>query len=142
MDQYLAEIAVAVISGIVGIIIVVIQRKQDKVITKIDQKTTFLEKEKGLKQRIAENEKEAQNIMYEIMLLILDTNLTILQNTTIDGEAMVSKDNEVFTKSEELKKRLDENQKQMTHLNEEYQLVLDMISAYQTEISKIESGKK
>lgn len=140
MDQYLASIVVAVITAIAGIVTVTIQKRQDKVINKIDQKTTFLEKEKGLKQKISENEKEAQNIMYEIMLLILDTNLSILLNTQVDGKSIVNDD--VFQKSEELKKRLDENQKRMIHLNEEYQLVLDMISEYQQEISNIEKGKK
>ena len=140
--EYMVSIIITLITATAGIITVVIQKKQDKVINKIDKKATFLEKEKGLKQKINEKEKESQNILYEIMLLILDTNLTILQNTTIDGEAMVSKDNEVVIKSQELKKRLDENQREMAHLNEEYQLVLDMISEYQEEMSSNNKDKK
>lgn len=140
--EYMASIIITLITATAGIVTVVIQKKQDKVINKIDKKATFLEKEKGLKQKITEKEKESQNILYEIMLLILDTNLTILQNTTIDGEAMVSKDNEVVIKSQELKKRLDENQREMAHLNEEYQLVLDMISEYQEEMANKDKDKK
>ena len=50
MDQYLSTVIVAVITGIFSIITLIIQKRQDKVINKIDEQTMFIEKERKLKQ--------------------------------------------------------------------------------------------
>ena len=52
MDQYLSAVIVAVISGVFSTIAIIIQRNQNKIVSKIDERSKVLEKEKKLKQQI------------------------------------------------------------------------------------------
>ena len=94
MDQYLSTVIIAVITGIFSIITLLIQRKQDKVINKIDKQAIFIEREKSLKQKMRQKEKEREMIIHEIMILILDTNLSILKNSSSAAQL----DNSIFDK--------------------------------------------
>ena len=52
MDQYLSTVIIAIITGVFSVITLLIQKKQDKVISKIDEQTLFIEREKALKQKL------------------------------------------------------------------------------------------
>jgi len=51
VDQYLSTVIIAIITGVFSVITLLIQKKQDKVISKIDEQTLFIEREKALKQK-------------------------------------------------------------------------------------------
>ena len=57
MDQYLSTVIIAIITGVFSVITLIIQKKQDRVINKIDEQTMFIEKEKALKQKLTKKEK-------------------------------------------------------------------------------------
>lgn len=133
MDQTLATIIVAIIGAVVSITTVVIQQKQDKVINKIDQQTRFIEKEKDLRKRISEKEKERELIIHEMMILILDTNLKILCDNHITG---TSEANETLGKSEELKMKYLQITNDINDIRKEYELVMDMTSQFQLDAER------
>lgn len=134
MDQYLSTIIVAVITGVFSLITIIIQKKQDKVIKKIDEQTLFIEKEKSIKQRLQQKEKERDGIIHEIMILILDTNLKILRNTQVDGTVLI--DSDVFELCETLKEKFEDVSHTIEELNKEYAVVLDMTSELQKQIEE------
>lgn len=124
-------IVVALITGVFGVITLIVQKKQDKMINKIDEQTMFIAKEKDLKQKLAQKEKERNLVTHEMTILILDTNLSILRNIQNSG---ISIDNVVFEYSEELKKRYETKTEEIESITKEYEIVLDMTSQFQQEI--------
>jgi hypothetical protein len=52
MDQYLSTVIIALITGVFSVITLIIQKKQDHIVSKIDEQTSFIEKEKALKQKL------------------------------------------------------------------------------------------
>lgn len=139
MDQYLSTVIIAIITGVFSTITLIIQKKQDKVINKIDEQTSFIEKEKDLKQRLSQKQKERDSIIHDMMILILDTNLDILKNSQLCEEVLT--DDDVFAKSEILKKRFIDLTESIEDLNKEYDMVLDMTSQFQREIEKMNIKK-
>ena len=122
MDQYLSTVIIALITGIFSIITLLIQSKQEKVVNKINEQATFLEKEKILKQGLHNKESEQDKLMDEIMLLILDTNLSILHNTTTEDQSL-----EVINdRYNELKARFNEITEDIQKINKEYEMLLDI----------------
>ena len=139
MDQYLSTVIIAAMTGIFSIITLIIQKRQDKIINKIDEQTMFMEKEKGLKQKLIQREKERGNIIQEIMILILDTNLQIIKNTQINEASVV--DDTVFDRSSQLKKRFGEVSNSINEITKEYEMVLSMTSEFQKELEKVQNQK-
>lgn len=139
MDQYLSTVIIAAMTGIFSIITLIIQKRQDKIINKIDEQTMFIEKEKGLKQKLIQKEKERESVIQEIMILILDTNLHILNNTQIAGATVV--DQTVFNRSEDLKQRFSDVSTSIKEITKEYEMVLDMNSILTKELEKVQNQK-
>lgn len=128
MDQYLSTVIIALITGIFSIITLVIQKKQDKVINKIDEQTMFIEKEKGLKQQLTQKEKERDEIIHDITILILETNMAILTNDQQENNNLINA--EVFAKSSDLKKRYSKIIEEINDITREYNIVLEMTSQF------------
>lgn len=129
MDQYLSTVIIAVITGVFSIITLMIQKKQDKVITKIDEQTKFIAREKKLKQQLIEKEREKDELINKIMLLILDTNLFILKNSD-------NSHSEVFELSEELKKQYDQISSDIQKIKTEYEMVLNITAEFHQQDDK------
>lgn len=136
MDQYLSTVIIAVITGIFSIITLLIQRKQDKVINKIDKQAIFIEREKSLKQKMRQKEKEREMIIHEIMILILDTNLSILKNSSSAAQL----DNSIFDKSSDLQNKYNAVSKDIDDIVKEYDMVLSMTEEFQAELEKIQNA--
>lgn len=139
MDQYLSTVVVAVITGIFSIITLFIQRKQDRVIKKIDEQTVFINQEKAIKAKIDEKEKEREAIVHETVILILDTNLQILANTqTADGTPSV--DSSIMEICNGLKTKFNSVTSDLEKLHREYEVILNMTSEFKDELSKLKRG--
>lgn len=124
MDQYLSTVIITLITGIFSIITLIIQKKQDDVINKIDSQTSFIEKEKSLKQKLTEKRAEQEDLIHHILLLILDTNLHILRNTMIAGA--IVPDETVFQKSEDLKNQFKDLNQEIQDISKEYDMLLEL----------------
>lgn len=132
MDQYLSATIIAAITGLFSIITLIIQKRQDKVINHIDEQTTFIDREKEIRKRLQELAKERDDLMDEVSIIVLDTNLHILRNTQITDAGIPDED--VFDRSEKLKERFTQLNKATAELNKEYELVLDVTSKIQSEM--------
>lgn len=137
MDQYLSTVVIALITGVFSIITLVIQKKQDKVINKIDEQTLFIEKEKALRQKLTQKEKDRESIIHEIMILILDTNLYILKNSQINNEGSILND-DVFKTSDDLKEKFAKVSDDIETIAKEYEMVLNMTAEFQEELKKVQ----
>lgn len=132
MDQYLSTVVVSLITGAFGIITLLIQKNSNKMVNKIDKQTVFIEKEKGVKQKLEKKKKEKEDAIHEVMMLILDTNIKILRGMTpVNGI-----DESVFTKAEDLKVRYECLSDEIDDINKEYELVLDMAKQFKLEPNK------
>lgn len=137
MDQYLSTVIVAIITGAFSILAIVIQKRQEKVINKIDEQTMFIEQERGLKDELDKKERDCALLINDIMILILDTNLAILKSS---NNADIDRD--VYAKSEKLKAEFSQKQHEIEELRKQYKLVLNMTSKFQREIEKVRAGGK
>lgn len=124
MDQYLSTVIISIITGIFSLITLLIQKKQDKVISKIDNQTVFIEREKMLKQKLLKKQAEQEDVLNNILVIIMDTNLHILRNTMIAGATIP--DEKVFEKSEELKNKFLTLLDEIEELNKQYDMLLSL----------------
>lgn len=138
MDQYVASVMVAIITGIFSVVVILVQKRQDKVINELDEKTTFIDKESEVKKRLYLKEKEREKLMYEIMILVLETNLLILKNT--DGASLT--DQSFFERSKTLHDNYDSVTKNIEEISKEYDLVLEMTAQIRSQLEKIPKKKK
>jgi len=53
MNEWTSAVIIALITSVFSVITLIIQKRQDKVINKIDEQSTFIEKEKKLKQKLS-----------------------------------------------------------------------------------------
>ena len=140
MDQYLSSVIIAIITGLFGIITILLQKKSDKVVNKIDKQTVFIEKEKVVDQKLKKKEKEKEQLIHEVMLLILDTNMAILKNVYDTSEISNVVDKAVFNRSDELKKLFDQVTEEIDDINKEYEIIMEMTSKFRAENNKYKNG--
>ena len=124
MDQYLSTVIIALITGVFSIISIVLQKEQKKVLTQINEQSTFIDRERILKQKMSEKEKERDALMHKIMILILDTNLYILKNTDVGGT--VGPTDEVLKESEAIKGDFKRINEEISSIRKEYDMVLEL----------------
>lgn len=134
MDQYLSTIIVAIITGAFSVVTLIIQKRQDKVIDKIDEQTMFIEKEKKLKQDLTQKEKERVEIIYDVMMLILETNLAIVK--LADNHEHANIDQTVFDESEKLKESFEKVSSELGELNKEYKMIMNLSTEFQRETER------
>ena len=133
MDQYLSTVIVAIITGAFSVVTLIIQKRQDKVINKIDEQTMFIEKERKLKQDLAKKEKERVEIIYKVMMLILETNLAIIKMTDYPDNPNVNRN--MFEHSEKLKESFETISKDLNELNKEYEMIMNLTTELHRESS-------
>ena len=124
MDQYLSTVIIALITGVFSIISIVLQKEQKKVLSQINEQSTFIDRERILKQKMSEKEKERDALMHKIMILILDTNLYILKNTDVGGS--VGPTDEVLKESEAIKGDFKRINEEISSIRKEYDMVLEL----------------
>lgn len=123
MDQYLSAVIIALITGVFSVITVLLQKKNNEIIDKIDEQTGFIEREKKVKQSLNEKITERNALVDEIIVLILDTNVYALKKDTTTPP-------DVFTKSDELEAKFNTLTKEIAELTKEYNLILDLSKEY------------
>jgi len=139
MDDNLSAIIIAVITGLFSTLSLVIKSRQEKVITKIDTQNEIMQKEKALRDRLKECEKERMDAVEEIIVLILDTNLRILERY---GNIDEKKDLPLFDRAVINKRRLKEVSDSLKSLLREYEMILDVSTLFQQEVEKLQKSKK
>lgn len=135
MDPNLSTVIIALITGVFSIITLLIQHQQNKVINKIDEQTNFLEKEKVLKQKLIQTEKEKDEIVQDIMTLILDSNLIIMDS--IPEDCKTEKYREVKERCINAETRLGEVREALDNISREYDIVLSVSEEFQKELEKL-----
>lgn len=80
MNEYTSAIVVAIITGVFSVIAIIIQRKQDKVLKDIDEKSKIIEQDRKLRQQINLEEKNLQLVTYEMIKLMIDCTMNVLIN--------------------------------------------------------------
>lgn len=134
MDPNISTIIIAIITGIFGVITLVLQKKQDKTIARIDEQTMIIEKERALRQKIDLKKKELEQVSYNMIVLILDTNLTVFKNTISGSEEVMYED--VCKASESLRNKFNQLQSEIKELEDKYAVVLSISEQYQEELKK------
>lgn len=139
MDQALSAVIIAVITGAFSVLTLIIQKRQDKVIKKIDEQTMVIDKEKSLKQKLNQKEKEREMIIHEIMLLILDTNIDILRSSHYAGDISGA---DVYNASDKLKERFEKVSEEIKTLTKEYEMLIELTAQIQEDLKAVQNGKK
>lgn len=131
MSPEIATVIVALI-GLMGTLITTVMTKHQKAIKEtVEKQNIFIEKEKGIRQKLNEKQKEKEDIIHEVMILILDTNMAILRNT----QGAEGVDEEVFRKSMELENKFMEISNALDDIYREYELILEMTKSFEDELN-------
>ena len=139
MDQYLSGIIVTVLTGIFSVITLLINKDTHKITDKIDEQHNIFDREAEVKAKINEKEKEREMCINDIMMLILDTNISILKSEQFEGHIKIN--SEVFDQSTQLHEKFDLLTKEIDDLNKEYAIVIEMTSEFKNEIDRISHEK-
>lgn len=123
MDQGLSAVIIAVITGVFGIITLLIQRKQTKDVAKIDHQAAALKKEKKLKNDLAKSREALEATIHQIMILILDTNLDIMKHMEVSDNSSI--DDTIF-EAEQLKAQFNLILRQISDINHQYDTLLEI----------------
>ena len=115
MDQYLSGIIVTVLTGIFSVITLLINKDTHKITDKIDEQHNIFDREAEVKAKINEKEKEREMCINDIMMLILDTNISILKSEQFEGHIKIN--SEVFDQSTQLHEKFDLLTKEIDDLN-------------------------
>lgn len=140
MNQYIAEVIVCIITGAFTILSLVIQKKQDKVVDKIDKKIMFSEKERSLRQQLTNLSKERESIIHDMMILIMDTNLELLRAIELTSEVTLvgTASSNVYNQARLLKEKFEKTNDQIEAINKEYNLVVEMSREAEKELKKLQ----
>lgn len=123
MDQGLSAVVIAIITGVFGVITLLIQRKQTKDISKIDQQANIIKKEKKLKNELAKSKENLEATMHQIMILILDTNLDIMKMNHSTEESSI---NDMIYEAEKLKDQFNLILGEIKEINHKYDTLLEL----------------
>ena len=128
MDQYLSAVIVALITGVFSVLTLIIQKRNNEIIDKIDEQNGFIEREKRVKKSLNEKIAEREGLMNEMILLILETNLYALKSSNTPPE--------IFSRSDDLKAKFKNVTDEITELNKEYNMILELSQEYTDAIKK------
>ena len=123
MDQGLSAVVIAIITGVFGVITLLIQRKQTKDISKIDQQANIIKKEKKLKNELAKSKENLEATIHQIMILILDTNLDIMKMNHSTEESSI---NDMIYEAEKLKNQFNLILGEIKEINHKYDTLLEL----------------
>lgn len=135
INEHFATIIVSIVTGIVSIVTIWIQKNNSKIIKTINKQTSFMEKENELKSKIDMVKQEMEKTIYNIQMLILDTNIEVLNGTTDSEEIKL-----LSEKAVELKQNLNKYNEEFEELMKEYNMVLEYNKMLQSELES--SSKK
>ena len=118
----ISSIIVAVVSGIFSILVIILQKGNNKVDRHIDKQNTFLERSKIVSDKLAADRKHLDALNRKMLLFILDTNVYILKENN-DKDLI----EEMATKSMDLKADLAGICDEINDLEKEKQLIEDVM---------------
>ena len=133
MSPELATVIVSVIGLIGTIVTALISKRQKAIKATVDKQNIFINKEKGIRQKLNQKQKEKEDTIHEVMIVILDTNIAILRNNQ-DNDNL--ENSEIYQKSEKLKKRFADISDSMDDIYKEYEIVLEMTKTFEAEMNK------
>ena len=113
MNEYTSALVVAIITGVFSVIAIIIQRKQDKVLKDIDEKSKIIEQDRRLRQQINLEEKNLQLVTYEMVKLMIDCTMNVLincanvQDPTVKDQ-YIQTANELKAKYKVIREKLDD----------------------------------
>ena len=120
MDQYLSAVIISIITGVFSILTIVIKKRNDSVMLKIDEKSKIIVAEKKLKQDLAVKEKELQTFIYRMTILIMDTNIQIMSNVPQGAPLNID---EYRNQAKEIKKAYEKTMEEIDDLNLQYEMI-------------------
>ena len=123
MDPNVATVIVAIFTGIFSIITLLIQKDQRKLLSKIDEQTIFMEKEKAIKQRISELNRQRDIYIQEMTLLKLDAILRILLSTDKVTQSDIT---DILAKIKEIETMYETVVESIGDANKEYEIIIHM----------------
>ena len=127
MDPNVATIIVAVFTGIFSVITLLIQKDQRKLLNKIDEQTVFMEKEKAIKQRISELNRQRDIYIQEMTLLKLDAILRVVLSDPCAAQANID---DIISKTSEIESKYIEVIEDIVDANKEYEIIINMGNAF------------
>ena len=119
MDQHLATVIIAIITGVFSVITLIIQRGQSTLINEMEIKSNNMASEKLLTNKLGMLKKKRDFIIEHMMLLLLDTTITIIR--TYDRRRSVTNLDALISRYEDLMNKYDDINFELSELYKEYE---------------------
>jgi hypothetical protein len=139
MDPNVATVIVALFTGIFSIITLLIQKDQRELLSKIDEQTVFMEKEKAIKQRISELNRQRDIYIQEMTLLKLDAILRIVLS---DIKIQQSDINDIMERISSIEVKYSNILKDIADANKEYDIIINMGNEFKDMMKEQQSRKE
>lgn len=138
MYEFLAAVIVAVITGTFSVVTLLIQKHQSKIINRIDNQTSIMQKEKDLREELRHMEEQRSEIIQRAIMLMLEATTMVI--THLDETSEISSDIvKEFSKINESYQTLT---KDIEDMNDEYKIVLDASRELKQELERVRNNKK
>ena len=136
MDENLTEIIIALITGMFSILMIITNRRNDKVTDNIEKKSVLLSKREVIKSKMDMIARDREMIIHNMMILILDSNIEVMKimDASTNEESEVHK--RIYHDAEDLKKQFDDTNTRLKDIESDMKMIQELISEdQQTQIS-------
>ena len=135
MDPTISTIIIAVITGLFSIITIKIQKNQDKLIKKIEEQTVFIEKEKSIRQKLVQAEKDRDLVIEQMTVLNMKLNIQYVSSLSNNVDSRILED--LKQTSAELEQSYLTALGVVKDVSKEYELLVSVSNELQREFDNI-----
>lgn len=139
MDINLTTVLVSIITGIVSLMTLKIQKTEGILNDKMEDQSVFMEKEKVLRQKLVEAEKKRNSIIEQMALYSMQINLILLLSIKSIDEGVVDNIQKTIEDFESSYKEISEY---INRTSQEYDMLIDVLNRMQEEIRNLRKKKK
>lgn len=140
MDENLTEIIIAIITGTFSILMLIANRKNDKVTDNIEKRSVLFNKREAIKAKMEVIAREREMIIHDMMVLILDSNIEVMRimDTSNNSESEFHK--RIYSNADNLKKQFDATNTRLKDIESDLAMIQELIS--EEENQDHDGGKK
>jgi len=136
MDQHFATVLIALISAVVTVLTTRMRRNSEEMLKRMNDTTSMIEEENELKKNIEKTKRAMEDTLYQIQILIVDTNMYMISDNHEPGR-IASLNN----RSEELKELYASQNEEFNGYLKEYEMLLKYNDRLKTQIAQNKKGE-
>lgn len=128
MDENITEIIIALITGMFSILMIITNRRNDKVTDNIEKKSVLLSKREVIKSKMDMIARDREMIIHSMMVLILDSNIEVMKIMDASTNEKSEVHKRIYNDAEDLKKQFDDTSARLKDIENDMNMIQELIS--------------